>query len=93
MPNVPSPNQLTMKGLNWLGQMHRKRMQDFGGEPDPDDDPRILEIRRRLIGMIPKSVEADFFRNFSKNKFCIWVGILLHRCEVFYLGVKDFTWA
>jgi hypothetical protein len=50
-----------MKGLNWMGQMHRKRMQEIGGAPDPDDDPRILEIRRRLVGMILESVEANFF--------------------------------
>jgi hypothetical protein len=61
MPNVLSPNQMEMKGMSALKKMHRKRMLEIAGAPDPNDDPIILEIRRRLVGLILESVETNFF--------------------------------
>ena len=60
MPNVLSPNQLNMEGMNWIGEMNRKRATEIGGQPTSDDHPMILEMRRRIVGMVLEAAEVNF---------------------------------
>ena len=60
MPNVLSPNLVSTEGLNWIGEMNRKREREIGGQPDPEDHPMILEIRRRIVEIVLEAAEAKF---------------------------------
>jgi hypothetical protein len=61
MPNVLSPHEISLDGWNWMSRLNRKRMLDIGGAPDPEDHPIVLEIRRRLVGMVLESAELNLF--------------------------------
>lgn len=60
MPNVLSPYQINMDGWNFMNRINRKRELEIGGDPSPDDHPMILEIRRRIIGVVLEATEANF---------------------------------
>jgi hypothetical protein len=40
--------------------MNKKREEEIGGLPTPEDHPMITEIRRRLVGMVLEAAEINF---------------------------------
>ena len=60
MPNVLSPNVVSLDGWNAISQMNKKREEEIGGLPTPEDHPMITEIRRRLVGMVLEAAEINF---------------------------------
>ena len=61
MPNVLSPNQVSLDSLDAISRLNRKREEEIGGDPKPDDHPMLVEIRRRLVGTILEAAEVNFF--------------------------------
>ena len=60
MPNVLSPNQISLDGLDAMSKLNRKREEEIGGDPKPDDHPMVIEIRRRLVEFVLEAAEINF---------------------------------
>ena len=41
--------------------LQRKREELIGGEPRPDDHPLVVELRRRLVGLLEESADCNLF--------------------------------
>jgi hypothetical protein len=50
-----------MNGLGAMSELNRRREEDLASVPKPDDHPMVVEIRRRLVGLILDAAEANFF--------------------------------
>jgi hypothetical protein len=60
LPNVLSPNQISWGNWDSISKLNRKRKVEIEGLPTPEDHPVITEIRRRLVGIVLESAEANF---------------------------------
>jgi len=41
--------------------LEKKRDKAMGGEPKPDDHPHVVELRRRLVGLLEECAEYNLF--------------------------------
>jgi len=60
LPNVLSPNHISWGNWDSISKLNRKRKVEIEGLATPDDHPVITEIRRRLVGIVLESAEANF---------------------------------
>jgi hypothetical protein len=60
MPNVLSPNEIVWGNWDSFSKLNRKREIEIGGLPTPEDHPMVIEIRRRLVGIVLEAAEANF---------------------------------
>ncbi len=54
------PNHISWGYWDSISKLNRKRKVEIEGLATPDDHPVITEIRRRLVGIVLESAEANF---------------------------------